>query len=76
MQKVYTSRQQMLLDLSEHSSIDYEKTFRARELATDCAFSRGGMGGGVVRQSKHRMPSHGPKMAHNYRAVEAEISKP
>lgn len=33
MQKVYTSRQQMLLDLSEHSNIDYEKTFRARELA-------------------------------------------
>lgn len=33
MQKVYTSRQQMLLDLSENSNIDYEKTFRARELA-------------------------------------------
>lgn len=33
MQKTYTSRQQMLLDLSEHSNIDYEKTFRARELA-------------------------------------------
>lgn len=33
MQKVYTSRQQMLLDLSKNSNIDYEKTFRARELA-------------------------------------------
>ncbi len=33
MQKVYASRQQMLLDLSENSNIDYEKTFRARELA-------------------------------------------
>lgn len=33
MQKVYTSRQQMLQDLAEYSNIDYEKTFSSRELA-------------------------------------------
>lgn len=33
MQKVYTSRQKLIEDLSQHSDIDYEKTFSARELA-------------------------------------------
>lgn len=33
MQKVYTSRQQMLQDLANYSNIDYEKTFSSRELA-------------------------------------------
>ncbi|WAW11428.1 hypothetical protein vBAcePPAc_0051 [Aeromonas phage vB_AceP_PAc] len=33
MQKVYTSRQKLIEDLSKNSDIDYEKTFSARELA-------------------------------------------